>query len=265
MGNRTEDIVSVILKSVRQVIVDHDVTYDEYQTAKQWLIDVGESEEWPLLLDVFIESTIEEQAFKSRMGSVGTILGPFYLPDAPVLEAPYEMPRRPDEKGDPLVLTGRVVSSADGRPLPGAVLDVWQADAEGRYSGFSDIPEGILRGKVVTDGDGRFQLRTIAPGPYTIPHEGPTGRLIAACGWHPWRPAHIHLLVGAEGHESLTTQLYSDTSAYLDDDIASAVKKELIIHPERHESDPQLGIDTSHLHADYDFSLDPARERAAVT
>ena len=104
-------------------------------------------------------------------GSQGTILGPFYLPDSPVLDLPYELPRRPGEKGEKLQMTGRVLS-ADGTPLGGAVLDVWQADADGRYSGFSDLPVGLLRGKLTTDARGRLALRTIVPGAYTIPHEG---------------------------------------------------------------------------------------------
>ena len=58
-----------------------------------------------------------------------------------MLQAPYELPHRSDEKGERLLITGRVLS-ADGTPLPGAVLDVWQADADGLYSGFSEIPAG---------------------------------------------------------------------------------------------------------------------------
>ena len=68
--------------------------------------------------------------------------------------------------------------SADGTPLDGAVLDIWQADADGLYSGFSDLPAGILRGKLTTDTEGRFALGTIVPGAYTIPHEGPVGLLV---------------------------------------------------------------------------------------
>lgn len=262
MSKRAADLVGDLFGRVHELIAEHDVTYDEYRAAKQWLIDIGEAGEWPLLLDVFVESAIEKQAAKGHAGSDGTILGPYYLPDAPVLEPPYEMPRRPDEPGERLVMTGRV-SDIEDAPIEGAVLDVWHADAYGLYSGFSDIPSGILRGKLLTGPDGRFELRTIVPAPYTIPHNGPTGRMIAACGWHPWRPAHIHLLVGAEGYQTLTTQLYMDTSDYLDDDVASAVKDSLIVHPERRPAYPGSGIDDPHLCFDYEFRLQPAH--AAVT
>lgn len=254
MSNRGDKVVGDLIQRLNALIVDHGVTYDEYQTAKQWLIDVGEAGEWPLALDAFFEHTVEQQAHKDRDGSEGTILGPFYLPDSPLLDAPYELPRRPDEKGDRLLITGRVLSAGD-RPLEGAVLDVWQADAQGLYSGFSDIPAGILRGKVLTDADGRFDLRTIVPSPYTVPHDGPTGRLLAACGRHPWRPAHIHMIVSAGEHEELITQLYMDSSDYLDDDVTDAVKDSLIVHPER---------DGDQLRFDYEFRLAPVSAPVTV-
>ena len=93
-------------------------------------------------------------------------------------------------------------------------------------------PEGNLRGQVRTDADGRYQFIAPIPGPYTIPLDGPTGKMTAAAGWSPWRPAHIHLIVSADGYEPLVTQLFIDTSDYLDSDVASAVKPELIVHPE---------------------------------
>lgn len=263
MSNRAADLVGDLFGRVHELIAKHDVTYEEYRAAKQWLIDVGEAGEWSLLLDVFVESAVEKQAAMGHTGSEGTILGPYYLPDAPVLCPPFEMPRRPDERGERLLMTGRV-SDVGGAPIDGAVLDVWHADANGRYSGFSDLPAGILRGKLVTGPDGRFELRTIMPAKYTIPHDGPTGRMIATCDWHPWRPAHIHVLVSADGHRMLTTQLYLDTSDYLDDDVASAVKDSLIVHPEPRPADPAAGADYPQLHFDYEFRLEPVRTTVTV-
>jgi catechol 1,2-dioxygenase len=248
MSNRGEQVVGELRRRITALVADFDITYDEYQAALQWLIEVGQAGEWPLVIALF-EHTVEQQAHKDRPGSQGTILGPFYLPGAPVLQAPCELPRRPGEKGERLLITGRVLS-ADGAPLPGAMLDVWQSDADGLYSGFSDIPAGILRGKVITGPDGRFELTTIAPAPYTVPHDGPFGQLLAACGWHPWRPAHIHLIVSAGQHEHLITQLYLGSSDYLDSDVAGAVKDSLIVHPQR---------DGDHLAFDYEFRLAPVR------
>jgi catechol 1,2-dioxygenase len=258
MGNRADQVIGDVLRRIHEAIVENDVTYDEYQAVKQWLIDVGEAGEWPLFLDVFVESAVEQQVYRDRDGSQGTILGPYHLPDAPVLDAPYALPMRDDEPGDGLVFSGRVVDH-EGNPLPGAVLDVWHADAKGLYSGFTpELPEGILRGKVIADDEGRYEVRSIVPAPYTIPHDGPTGRMIATAGWHPWRPAHIHLIVSADGHEALTTQLYIDSSEYLDDDVASAVKDNLIVSPQPKEDEPGV------KQFEYDFALAPARTPAVA-
>ena len=144
--------------------MEHDISYEEYQTAKQWLIDVGEAGEWPLFGDVYIEHVVEEQAFGNRAGSQGTILGPFHVPDAPLLDAPFELPHRPDEPGDRTHVSGRV-TDADGKPLADANLDVWQADSEGRYSSFMPgPPEGNLRGQVRTGADGRDEFITMIRG-----------------------------------------------------------------------------------------------------
>jgi catechol 1,2-dioxygenase len=253
MNDRVEQVVGELRRRIAALIADFGITYEEYQAAAQWLIEVGEASEWPLVVALF-EHAVEQQAHKDRDGSQGTVLGPFYLAGAPVLHEPYELPRRPDEKGERLLITGRVLS-ADGTPLPGALLDIWQADAAGLYSGFADIPAGILRGKVITGAEGRFELRTIAPAPYMVPHDGPFGRLLAACGWHPWRPAHVHVIVSADDHEQLVTQLYLDSSDYLDSDVADAVKDSLIVHPQRHGD---------LLAFDYEFRLAPARAVVSV-
>src|SRR2546427_8897442 len=62
-----------------------------------------------------------------------SIEGPFYRPDAPVLEPPFTLVRRRAERGAVLLFSGDVRSTG-GEPLPAAILDIWQASAEGRYS-----------------------------------------------------------------------------------------------------------------------------------
>lgn len=247
---RVSTVVGALLKGIHQTIREEGVTYPEFQAAKSWLIEVGEGGEWPLLLDVFVEHVVEDVASRSQTGTKGSILGPYYLPEQVRLDTPATLPRRSDEQGTPLVLSGEV-RSTDGTPLAGAELDIWQADEEGYYSGFAPhLPDGNLRGVVAADDAGRFEIHTIQPAPYRIPTDGPTGGLLEAAGWHPWRPAHLHLLVRAPGHQTVTTQLYFHGGEWLDSDVASATKPELVLNPaDRGDGTFTVG---------YDFTLDPA-------
>ncbi len=123
------------------------------------------------------------------------IEGPYYREGAPWRETLYEK----GEKGDILVISGKVVAR-NGRSLATAEIEVWQANADGRYD--NDDPdhppaedEFRLRGRRKTDGEGRYSFETIRPGRYKISATRE-------------RPAHIHLKVHHAGHRSLTTQLY---------------------------------------------------------
>jgi catechol 1,2-dioxygenase len=116
---RIDLIARDLLRRVHDVIREHHLTYPEYQAVKQWLIEVGESGEWPLFLDVFAEHAVEEVATENRHGSKGTIEGPYYLPDQVPLPATATLPMRAAETGEPLVFAGQV-RAVGGTPLAGA-------------------------------------------------------------------------------------------------------------------------------------------------
>ncbi|KAA9152116.1 catechol 1,2-dioxygenase [Amycolatopsis acidicola] len=247
---RVDLLAREVLSAVHDTIRRHKVTYDEYNALKSWLISVGEDGEWPLFLDVWVEHVVEDVATEHREGNKGTIEGPYYVPDAPEQGSTGTIPMRDNEPGTPLTWTGQV-RSTDGSPLGGAKVELWHADDEGFYSQFAPgIPEWNLRGTFTTDGEGRFEIHTVRPAPYQIPTDGACGKLIAAAGWHSWRPAHLHVKVSAPGHELLTAQLYFPGDAHNDDDIASAVKPELILDPKPAGDGETIA---------YDFVLDPER------
>lgn len=246
---RVSMLAREVLEAIHATIRRHDVTYDEYNALKSWLINVGQDGEWPLFLDVWVEHVVEEVANDSRQGSKGTIEGPYYVPDAPELGAEATLPTRDGEKGTPLLFQGQVTDT-DGAPLPGATVEIWHADDEGFYSQFAPgIPEWNLRGTVTSNDEGRFWIHTMRPAPYQIPTDGACGKLISAAGWHAWRPAHIHLKVAAAGHQLVTTQLYFPGDPHNDDDIADAVKPELMLDPQEVDGGEQVT---------YDFVLDRA-------
>ncbi|HXF01760.1 MAG TPA: catechol 1,2-dioxygenase [Arthrobacter sp.] len=248
---RVNLLASKLVNAVNDIVLEERVTYDEYNAFKAWLIKVGEDGEWPLFLDVWVEHSVEDVATSHRHGNKGSIEGPYYIPDAPEQKSPAKISMRPDEKGTPLLFQGQV-RSTDGSPLPNAKIELWHADEEGYYSQFAPgIPEWNLRGSFIADAQGNFHIDTMQPAPYQIPTDGACGQLIAAAGWHAWRPAHLHLKVSAPGHELLTAQLYFPGDPHNEDDIATAVKPELMLDIKPAESGP--GVQTT-----YDFVLDPA-------
>ncbi len=156
-----------------------------------------------------------------------TVFGPFHRQNAP------EMPwggniAHLDKKGSPTLVSGRVLD-LDGRPIAGALLDVWQAQTSGLYdSQDPNLHEMHMRGKFHTDAEGRYLVRTVLPVHYPIPSDGPVGAMLRATGRHPWRPAHIHFVVSAEGYEPVTTHIFDRADEYLGSDAVFAVKDSLI-------------------------------------
>jgi catechol 1,2-dioxygenase, Actinobacterial len=248
---RVSAIAGDALAALHDVVRKHQVTYADYDALKAWLIRVGEDGEWPLFLDVFLEHVVEEVANADRKGAVGTIEGPYYKPGAPEFASEATLPMREGEPGTALLFHG-TVTDLDGAPIDGALVELWHADDSGFYSQFAPgIPEWNLRGAIRTGADGRYTFHTVQPAPYQIPTDGSTGAFIAAAAWHAWRPAHLHLKVSAPGTQLVTTQLYFDGGEYVQDDIAQAVKPELVLHPTPAASG--AGNEVTH-----DFALDPA-------
>ena len=248
---RVSTLAGEVIAALHDVIRRHQVTYEEYDALKAWLIKVGQDGEWPLFLDVWVEHVVEEVANADRQGSKGTIEGPYYVPGSPESHGEGTLPMREDEPGTDLLFQGQV-TSLDGTALPGATIEMWHADDLGFYSQYAPgLPEWNLRGTVVTDEQGRFVIHTKQPAPYQIPTDGACGQLIAAAGWHAWRPAHLHLKVSAPGHQLITTQLYFPGDPHNDDDIASAVKPELLM-----DVRPATGGTGNEV--TYNFVLDPA-------
>lgn len=250
---RVNTLASKLVKAANDIVLEERVSYDEFNALKAWLIKVGEDGEWPLFLDVWLEHSVEEVATDHREGNKGSIEGPYYIPDAPSQDSPATISMREDEHGTPLLFQGQV-RGTDGSALPNAKVELWHADSAGFYSQFAPgLPEWNLRGTFIADSDGNFQINTMQPAPYQIPTDGACGQLIAAAGWHAWRPAHLHLKVSAPGYELLTAQLYFPGDPHNDDDIATAVKPELVL-------DPKPAASGTGVQVDYDFVLDPAKK-----
>jgi protocatechuate 3,4-dioxygenase beta subunit len=134
------------------------------------------------------------------------------------------------------------VTDLAGKPLAGVPVDIWHADDDGYYDSQkpnyeTDGPSS--RARFITDADGRFFFRTILPCSYPIPTDGPVGQMILDLRRHPMRPAHVHFLVNAPGHEPLVTHVFVEGDKYIDSDVVFGVKKELISTVEK-RTDPKM-------------------------
>ena len=248
---RANAIYQDFFKALDEIATKHQITYDEYNVLKNWMIQVGEYGEWPLWLDVFFEHVIEKvnYARKDYVGTKGSIEGPYYVENAPKLEWNAQMPMREQDLAAKTLEFKGQVTDVDGNGLGGATVELWHADEEGYYSQFAPgIPEWNLRGTIVTNENGEYDIKTLQPAPYQIPTDGPTGWFILSYGGHPWRPAHLHLRVKHPGYREITTQLYFQGGDYTENDVASAVKPELILEPKENER--------GNNEVNYSFALD---------
>jgi hydroxyquinol 1,2-dioxygenase len=189
-----------------------------------------------------------------------TVLGPFWTPDAPMRDYGERIFETPG--GTPALVHGRVLDTS-GAPIAGAVLDIWQNGDNGLYTvQDAEAPEDHLRGRFLSREDGSYAFVGVRPVPYTIPHDGPVGTMIAATNRHPWRPAHIHMIVTAPGYQRLQTHIFDAESPYLDSDAVFAVKDSLVrTFTRRAADDPArpAGVDEPWCDVENDIVLAPAQ------
>jgi protocatechuate 3,4-dioxygenase beta subunit len=190
-----------------------------------------------------------------------TVFGPFHRQGAPELPWGGNIAHL-DRERMPTLVGGRVLD-LDGRPIAGALLDVWQAQTSGLYDSQDPKLDTMhMRGKFRSDGEGRFLVRTVLPVHYPIPADGPVGAMLRATGRHPWRPAHIHFVVSAEGYEPVTTHIFDREDDYLESDAVFAVKDSLVCEFARHDvadvEAARLGIVPPYCVTRFDFVLKPA-------
>jgi catechol 1,2-dioxygenase len=170
-----------------------------------------------------------------------SLLGPFWRLHSPRVANGGTIIRS-DTPGDPLFVTGHIVDRA-GKPIAGAEIDVWHSSPVGLYE--QQDPEQAemnLRGKFTSDADGRFWFSTVMMVGYPIPTHGVVGRMLAAQGRHPMRPAHLHALIVKPGFKVLISQVYDPSDPHIDTDVQFGVTKALlgnyIRHDEPHPSNP---------------------------
>ena len=189
-------------------------------------------------------------------------LGPFWRTGSPRVANGGTL-LRSATPGEALFVKGRV-QDAEGRPIAGAEVDVWHSSPVGLYENQdTSQAEMNLRGKLTTEADGSFAFRSIKPGAYPVPIEGPTGALLAAQKRHNWRPAHLHFLVFKPGFKTIASQVYTNDDPYLETDSQFGVTKALIGRYVKHENGPapDAGVEGTWWSLEHTFVLEPGEAR----
>jgi protocatechuate 3,4-dioxygenase beta subunit len=213
------------------------LTHEEWQATMKLLERAGqisspERSEFILFSDVLGLTAIVDMVNSGNGRTEYSNLGPFYIAGAQWLKIGGDLIG--DNDGEHVVFHGRVLDAADRKPVPGAVLDMWQTAANGLYSNQDPKqPEGNFRCRIKTDENGGYAFTTVRPAPYTVPEDGPVGDLLRATGRRPWRPAHFHFMIAAAGMRSLITEIFFDDDPYIDEDPVFGVRRHLVVRPVR--------------------------------
>ena len=207
---RTMRLHSALVRHLHAFIREVRPTHHEWEQGIEFLTRTGQKcddkrQEFILLSDVLgVSMLVDAINHAPEMGATeSTVLGPFYVQESPDKEVGENISA--GLAGDPLIFTG-TVSSSDGKPIPGATIDVWHSDGDGYYDvqQLDEIGRLAMRARLVSDKQGRFRFWSIKPAAYPIPHDGPVGDMLSAQGRHPWRAAHVHFMISARGTNNLS-------------------------------------------------------------
>jgi hydroxyquinol 1,2-dioxygenase len=237
---RFREVMQALVRHLHAFADEVELTEAEWFTAIDFLTRTGQKcddrrQEFVLLSDTLGLSmlTVGLNQGAGTDATEPTVFGPFFVEGSPEVEQGGDLAQ--GASGQPCWVDVEVVD-LDGRPVPGALVEVRQADDEGFYDvQYADLDRPQGRGHLHTDADGRVRFWTVRPVAYPIPYDGPVGEMLAAAGRGPMRPAHIHFIVDAPGHRRLITHVFDREDEYLRNDAVFGVKDPLIADFARHE------------------------------
>jgi hydroxyquinol 1,2-dioxygenase len=238
---RLRTVMTSLIRHLHDFAREVQLTEGEWAAGIDFLTRAGhitddKRQEFILLSDALGLSTLVTALnhAKPQGCTEATVLGPFYVDDAPHYENGADIAN--GAHGEPCFVSG-TVRGVDGEPIAGAQIAVWQSDDKGFY----DVQRPGLehaqgRGNLRSLDDGRYFFRSIVASPYPIPHDGPVGGMLNALGRHPWRPAHLHFIIKAPGYQNLVTHIFRAGDRYLESDAVFGVRASLVAEWERHEA-----------------------------
>jgi hydroxyquinol 1,2-dioxygenase len=268
---RLREIMQALIKHLHAFVRDIEPSQAEWAMAIDWLTRTGQlcsqkRQEFILTSDVLGVSMLVDAINHRRSSDAtpSTVEGPFHVPNAPPIAHGGNMAA--SAPGIPCFVTG-TVRGLDGKPIAGAVLDLWQTDGEGLYEDQRDVSGPWMRGLYRSQADGSYIVRTVAPIAYTIPMDGTVGELMNRTNISHMRPAHIHFAVSAPGYHGVVTHLFRKGDEYIDSDVVYGVKEPLIVDfIERPPGKTPTGeiLATPYFQVRYDFVLEKAAQTLAA-
>jgi protocatechuate 3,4-dioxygenase beta subunit len=238
-STRQKEIFASLIKHLHGFVADIKPTDEEWMSAIQFLTSVGHTcddkrQEFILLSDVLGVTALKDNLnnLKPDEATEASVLGPFYREGVKEFALGSSISSGKND-GERCLVKGRV-TDINGSPIKHALVDVWQAAANGLYEQQDDNQTDMnLRGCFKTDENGYYWLETVKPKYYPIPTDGPVGKLLKQLGRHEYRPGHIHFIASAKGFEPVITQYFDRESKYIESDTVFGVKQSLLIDFER--------------------------------
>lgn len=264
---RLKQLVQGVVTHLHAFLRDTRLTEEEWKQGIDFLTAVGHitderRQEFILLSDTLGASmqtiAINNEAYADA--TEATVFGPFFVDDAPHVELGGDIAG--SANGQPCWVQG-TVRDTDGNPVPGARIEVWEADEDGFYDVQYDDDRVAGRAHLFSHDDGSYHFWAITPTPYPIPHDGPVGTMLAATGRSPMRASHLHFMVSAPGTRTLVTHIFVRGDELLASDSVFGVKDSLV----KDFVDQEPGTDTpdgrdlgdrSWARVDFDIVLAPA-------
>ncbi len=254
---RLSELMSALTRHLHAFVQETKLSEEEFERALDFIVAVGHAtgekkNEAVLLADILGVSTVV--AVQNNLDPEGgeshaALLGPFWRANAPECNCGDSIARS-GTPGVPLTVSG-VVRDAQGQPIAGAQVDVWQASPVGLYENQDPTQENMnLRGRFFTDAQGQYHFKSVRPAGYPVPTDGPCGVLLHAQNRHPNRPAHLHFMVSKPDHKVLVSQVYADDDELLETDPTFGVTRHLLGRFE-------TAADGSSATLAYDFQLEP--------
>lgn len=237
---RLKQLVQGVVTHLHAFLRDVRLTEEEWQQGIDFLTRVGHvtddrRQEFILLSDTLGASmqtiAINNEAYGDA--TEATVFGPFFVDDSPHVELGGDIAG--GAPGQPCWVEG-TVTDAEGRPVAGARIEVWEADEDGFYDVQYTDDRTSGRGHVFSDDDGGYRFWAVTPTPYPIPHDGPVGAMLEATGRSPMRASHLHFMVSAEGCRTLVTHIFVRGDELLDSDSVFGVKESLVKDFEQHDA-----------------------------